>query len=30
MHVRYDPFTVFGFDIATFSLPDLSLLGVSA
>jgi hypothetical protein len=30
MHVQYDPFTVFGFRIATFSLPDLNLVGISA
>jgi hypothetical protein len=30
MHVRYNPFTVFGFKVATFSLPGLSLLGVSS
>jgi hypothetical protein len=30
MHVRYDPFTVFGFKIATFSLPGLALQSISA
>ena len=30
MHVRYNPFAVFGFKIATFSLPSLSLHGISS
>jgi hypothetical protein len=30
MHVRYNPFAVFGFKVATFSLPGLGLLGVSS
>ena len=30
MHVRYNPFAVYGFNVATFSLPSLSLQGVSS
>jgi hypothetical protein len=30
MHVQYNPFTVFGFRIATYSLPSLSLVSISS
>jgi len=30
MHVQYNPFKVFGFKIATFSLPGMSLLGLTS